>query len=896
MKELESWFFDEPDTQTVLPDSSLDWNGDFYDTWQVITGNEPLVFVTGAAGCGKSTMLRLFLNKHKNVVCAASTGIAAINVGGHTCHSLFRLPLTVCYKHFLSKADDSHFDQIREAEWLVLDEVSMNRADVIDGIDEVCQRARQSFLPFGGLKVRLFGDLFQLAPILNQDDKISWAEFNYASPYFFDAEVFKTRPFVTKILTKIYRQTDEDFIELLHRVRQGNPTYDDLATLNNRVLAPENDTVTLCPTNKQADEINQMRLDEIEAQEHTFSARVTNNFPESMFPVKKELKLKVGAQVLFRKNDYAGGDFNFANGDTGVIMRIGDDKFDGIKQKCVLVKLHRTNREVKVFSVTWERYEAVGGKKKLLGSFQQFPLMLGFANSIHKCVAGETLVSSAKGLLRIENLADGLREGEERAHSLDVLSRNGLAESDFVFNNGLQPCLKVTTRRGFSITGTAEHPLLARIARGEMIWKTIADLQAGDCLVMRKGALPTKDFRIPKLDFSSHSQARKVELPKKMSVDLAWLMGVLIGNGSVNDGKEYRIDMASMDEVLIERYCAVVKELFDILPRCPSRAGNKAKNVYFQSCYVRKFLLALGLSYSLAKTKEVPFSVLQSSADVQAAFLQGLFDTDGGVNNLIHHTTVSLKLAQQVQIMLCGLGVISSLRNLNSKIAYKAYRIQICGANAKKFVSKVGFFAPEKKKKSLELIAKTNPQIPKSQHGAFPDSLLISQRLYEELLQVSSRPYGKKQRLKLTEKKTKLNYLFSNLKLGNSRLNPEILAFIRDQTKANLKIFEDLGEFLDGCFLEEIESIESVGDQPVFDIQVPKEHSFIANGFVNHNSQGLSFDKMHLAETRMFAPSQFYVAASRVRSLEGLTLAKPVSKKNIWTDTRVSEFYAKEVF
>lgn len=400
MKELESWFFAEEEpivyelaegqspkqSARILPDpdTSIDWNDDFYSAWQTITSDEPVVFVSGAGGVGKSFMLRLFLKKHHDVVCAASTGIAAINVGGHTCHSLFRLPLTLCYKHFLSKADDSHFDQIRDAEWLVLDEVSMIRADVMDAIDEVCQRARQISQPFGGLKVRLFGDLFQLSPILNQDDKTAWPEFNYASPYFFDAEVFKTRPLAVKSLTKIYRQTDQDFIALLHRVRQGNPTPADLTTLNNRVLAPEDDAVILCPTNKQADEINQMRLDEIEEQEYTFLARVTNNFPESMYPVKKELKLKVGAQVLFRKNDYAGGDFNFANGDTGIVTKIGEDKLEGVKQKCVWVKLNRTKREVKVFTATWERHEAVGGKKRLLGTFTQFPLMLGFASSVHK--------------------------------------------------------------------------------------------------------------------------------------------------------------------------------------------------------------------------------------------------------------------------------------------------------------------------------------------------------------------------------------------------------------------------------------------------------------------------------------------------------------------------------
>lgn len=399
MKELLSHFFDDEPEEgllenqpvRILPSSdiSIDWNDDFYKAWQALVSDEPCVFVTGPGGVGKSFMLRLFLKGRLNAICAASTGVAALNVGGHTAHSLFRLPATLCLPHFAPRScDDRHYNQIRQAEFLVLDEVSMIRADVLDLASEVCKRARCSYEPFGGLKVRLFGDCFQLPPILRDEEKNEWnANFSYESPYFFDASVIKF-DFMMKTfpLRKIYRQNDPDFIALLHRIRLGEPADVDIRTINARKVLPEETTVVLCPTNKQADHINSSMLASLETKEYVFDAMIEGSFPPNFYPVKERLVLKEGARVMFRKNDAPDedGGRNFTNGDTGEIVKIGKDSDDDFRRLWITVKLDRNQREIKVSYLKWERYEIVDKKKKMTGSFTQVPLMLGWAHTSHK--------------------------------------------------------------------------------------------------------------------------------------------------------------------------------------------------------------------------------------------------------------------------------------------------------------------------------------------------------------------------------------------------------------------------------------------------------------------------------------------------------------------------------
>lgn len=390
MKELESHFFDdEPEVTNDFPvRKDFIWNDDLRNAWLALNSNEPCVFTSGSAGTGKSTLLRLFLKEQERVICAASTAIAALQVYGSTIHSMFKLPITLCLPHILPSGLDPKFDQIRDAEFLALEEVSMQRADVMDAVNELCKRARGSYEPFGGLKVRLFGDCFQLPPVLNNDDKNDWnANFSYESPWFFDASVIRFDvQMKVCMLNTVYRQSDADFVKLLQRMRLGQPTGSDLALLNQKVgLVPDEDTVVLCPTNKQADEINHGMLEQIEGEEHIFTAIVSGDFPKSLYPISETLRLKVGARVMFRKNDTEqDGCRQFVNGDVGEITKIGKDEVDNWRKKWVWVKLDRTEKEVKVSFLTWERKQLVGKKYETIGTFQHMPLVLGFAVSLHK--------------------------------------------------------------------------------------------------------------------------------------------------------------------------------------------------------------------------------------------------------------------------------------------------------------------------------------------------------------------------------------------------------------------------------------------------------------------------------------------------------------------------------
>ena len=389
MRELESHFFDdelEVSGFPVRPD--FIWNDDLRNAWLALNSSEPCVFISGSAGTGKSTLLRLFLEEQDCVVCVASTAIAALQVYGSTIHSTFRLPISLCLPFTLGTGQDPKFDQIRDAEFLVLEEVSMIRADVMDAVNEMCKRARGSYEPFGGLKVRLFGDCFQLPPVLTNDEKNDWnANFSYETPWFFDASVIRFDvQMKVCMLNIVYRQADADFVKLLQRIRLGQPTGNDLVLLNQKVgLVPDEDTVVLCPTNKQADEINHGMLEQIEGEEHIFTAKIFGDFPKSMYPISETLRLKVGARVMFRKNDTEqDGARQFVNGDCGLITRIGKDEVDNWRKKWVWVKLDRTGREVKVSFLTWERKQLAGKKYETVGTFQHMPIVLGFAVSLHK--------------------------------------------------------------------------------------------------------------------------------------------------------------------------------------------------------------------------------------------------------------------------------------------------------------------------------------------------------------------------------------------------------------------------------------------------------------------------------------------------------------------------------
>jgi ATP-dependent exoDNAse (exonuclease V) alpha subunit len=372
-------------------------NPELQNALQIIQYTRHSLFLTGKAGTGKSTLLRYIASttKKKNII-LAPTGIAAINVGGSTLHSFFKLPF-----HPLLPNDSKYNARniretlkynsekrklLREVELIIIDEISMVRADIIDFIDKVlriyCRNMRE---PFGGKQLLLVGDIYQLEPVLKEEDRLLLHPF-YSSVFFFGAHVFREMQLVSIELKKVYRQTDPVFINILDHMRTSNVGTADLTLLNQRVGAELDDNnshlaITLSTRRDTADFINEKHLEMLPGEPTIFKGNVKGEFPESSFPTPIELELKTGAQVMFIKNEY---DKRWVNGTLGTIIGFGDDE-DGV----IYVRTEN-DIDVDVEREIWSniRYRFNEKEQKIeeeeIGTYEQFPLKLAWAITVHK--------------------------------------------------------------------------------------------------------------------------------------------------------------------------------------------------------------------------------------------------------------------------------------------------------------------------------------------------------------------------------------------------------------------------------------------------------------------------------------------------------------------------------
>jgi hypothetical protein len=355
-----------------------------------VTGTSEPVFLTGKAGTGKTTFLRRIRSTTgKAAAVAAPTGVAAINAGGVTLHSLFQLPLGPYVPGFRQQENErtkmrkAKLDLLRQLELLIIDEVSMLRADTLDAIDDRLRRVRGNDAPFGGVQMLYIGDLFQLPPVVKDDE---WALLrpHYASAFFFDAQVIRRAPPITIELKTVYRQSDESFIGLLNAVRNNRLTADGFRQLNARVRPdfvppPDEHYITLTTHNAKADAINLSELRRLDAPERVFDAELEGEFPESALPNERELRLKPGAQVMFIRNDPQG---RYFNGKIGTVS--------GFAEACVIVTDPDTSEAIDVPLEKWDNIRYSLNKEtgvmdeEKIGSFTQFPLRLAWAVTIHK--------------------------------------------------------------------------------------------------------------------------------------------------------------------------------------------------------------------------------------------------------------------------------------------------------------------------------------------------------------------------------------------------------------------------------------------------------------------------------------------------------------------------------
>ena len=441
-------------------DFQLDTNNkEFQDALQLITHTRQSVFLTGKAGTGKSTFLKYICNHtKKKYVVLAPTGIAAINAGGVTLHSFFKLPFRPMLPDDpdLSLSPGRIFEFfkypkekrkiIAEVDLIIIDEISMVRADIIDCVDRILRVYSGNMrLPFGGKQLLFVGDVFQLEPVVPSDQKEILSLF-YASPFFFSARVFKDINLVPIELQKVYRQTDSVFINILDRIRNNAARKQELDTLNGRYFPsfePQNEDmyITLATRRDQVDFINEKKLAELPGEEYVSVGKIEGDFPESSLPTQLNLSIKEQAQVIFIDNDY---ERRWVNGTIGMVS--------GIDENGNVYVLLESGVEHLVEPTSWRNYKYKYNEKEkrieeeIVGTFEQLPIRLAWAITVHKSqgltfsrvvvdltggvfAGGQTYVA----LSRCTSL-EGLVL-KSKISSRDIFIRKEIVEFSQIFNN-----------------------------------------------------------------------------------------------------------------------------------------------------------------------------------------------------------------------------------------------------------------------------------------------------------------------------------------------------------------------------------------------------------------------------------------------------------------------------
>jgi len=377
----------------------MEVNQEFKLAEQFVEETNTSLFLTGKAGTGKTTFLRKIVEStSKKTVVVAPTGVAAIHAGGTTIHSMFGLPLisfipvndpvdhnlannpSSLGRHLRYRKDKRKLFQ--ELELLIIDEISMVRADLLDAVDYALRYVRHNSEPFGGVQILAIGDLFQLSPVIREEVWYTLRPY-YANPYFFEAKSWKELGALTIELQKVYRQKNEQFLEILNRIRSGSMTQEDLKCLNQRQLKEKEaktvkDTIVLTTHNYTARQINRDRMRELPGKSFRYKAEVEGNFSENAFPVSEELSLKEGAQVMFIRNDMESG--RYFNGKIGRVTAINRKEITVTTEEGLDIDVEKITWENKRYSLNSDN-EIIQEK---IGSFKQYPLRLAWAITVHK--------------------------------------------------------------------------------------------------------------------------------------------------------------------------------------------------------------------------------------------------------------------------------------------------------------------------------------------------------------------------------------------------------------------------------------------------------------------------------------------------------------------------------
>ena len=536
--------------------------------FELIANTNSSFFLTGRAGTGKTTFLRKVQKMvDKQFITLAPTGVAAILAGGDTIHSFFGLPMDVCTPGTMGKMSEARILTLIHTDTIIIDEVSMVRCDIIDAIDYTMRKTLRSSLPFGGKQMIFVGDMFQLPPVLKKGAESDLMHDLYHADdcFFYKADVIKRMRMVKIEFQKVYRQEDETFLKILESVRLNKTTPEILMHLNERVRQPtkeDGNVITLASLNRTADDINQKRLADIKSEEYTYEGAVTGKFEERRLPVDLTLKLKVGAQVMFTRNDQYK---RWGNGTIGTVSKLAKDE--------IQVTTDEGDTYV-VPNCSWESYsyeydkESRKMKKELMGTFTQYPLRLAWAITVHKS-QGMTFDKLYLDLSRGMFAAGQLYVALSRVRSLDglYLSRPIISQYAHTSREVLQYASGYNDEQVISNeieSGKAVYQLLAQNNYDEAAKQYLMLVQKkavnGDIKEAMQQAKRFLDTVICDEDLYGSIDA----VPEEMMIADHWAPKFLVALLSLYAGK-YEQALTYADSVLAQHQC---QEALYVKSRC----------------------------------------------------------------------------------------------------------------------------------------------------------------------------------------------------------------------------------------------------------------------------------------------------------------------------------------
>ena len=805
------------------------------------------VFLTGAAGSGKSHGIREFLKRHGDTHVTASTGVAALNVGGMTVHRWSGMMLGPkkgqdYSKYFTQLARERKanvtgaFNRVRNCKRLVIDEISMLAGSTLDYLEYHCRRIRDDSRPFGGIQVIGTGDFCQLPPVrTDQSQPYDWA---------FGCDAWSAAGFQTVELRRIMRQDEPEFVAALAKVRRGVIDASVESLLRPRVsLFPRHHITRLFTHNTMVDRWNDFCLSELPGPEtireaESWGPQSQIDFLEKNLLTPKVLRLKPGARVMFTVNR---PDDGFVNGQTGEVVSIG----------LTSVVVHTQGKEIEVSPYRW-RFDS---KDNATAWFEQLPLRLANAITIHKCVSTGSRIPTTRGIIE----ASEVRPGDSVHCGLGGYSRC-LAISAIEQKR----LVRLHTKCGFFLDCTWEHPVLA-VRQGEFEPSFVAagSLTGKDHVCISTELLSTDGDEIP-LTPGVRPREKKISITT-LDEKLGYLFGLLVANGSYRKGDT--IHLSNPDNEAL-RYAMATLDKIGI--KTGIREKGNCKHIYFSSGPFLRAMQEAGIARANAGQKRIPEAIWRSPERVRGAFLRGLFDGDGSAsgNSSLRYVTISRGLAHDVQRMLLGFGVISYI---SPTVKWKelghspSFVLHISGAMLANFAAAVGFTVSHKKSGLEQMMARHNGR---SSIDFIPHGEAIRSEILELFKSGKSRREAGKG-ICVGGSGSIDSILRNNKRLTHRHLN-RLAKAITDQ---GLDIPKRLRTELERrCFYDPVAWIEDIGEGPVIDLEIETAHRFQADGFICHNCQGLTLDSAFLDVRAAREPGQAYVALSRVRTLAGLHL------------------------